>query len=142
MTKDAAVWQSQHGANVRERQRWHALYAVVGSYSTASRIVDEVMLWATARPQEATLRRWAVEIDYGKVTPDPALEKIMRAKFDAYKAHRHWEFIDANIRAARKLADTVQAGKSIAQPAVLRYPETVINDAIPQDHFRTLHLPE
>ena len=115
------------GSTPKDRAKWQALYHCVGSYKHALSICDEVILWPRGRPTEYLLKNWALEIDDGNESPDPVYEKIMLKKLEVYKQIEHWEFISANIKAGKKLAQDVEAGEEGKQALALSYIGAVVN---------------
>lgn len=112
----------------KDRAKWQALCSVVASFEFAKEMCDEIILWPTERPADHLLKRWALEIEDGLASPDPAIEKLMRQKVENYKSLRHWMFLNANIKAGLKLAKEVENGENTGKQALsLSYLGAIVN---------------
>ena len=116
-------WQARSFHVAKDRAKWLALYAVVGNFKLAKEMSDDIIMWANngVRAPDDKLREWAQEIDEGLAIPNPAIEKIMGQKVEAYKQNLHWKFLKANADAAIKLAEEVLEKGECKSPVTLSY---------------------
>ena len=116
------------GAHVAvERKKWMALYSLVGNFRAALAICDDVIIWRHERQPEYLLREWALDIDDGLHEVDPAAERLMRKRVEAYMSQRHREFIWDNMEAAAVITKQIKETGKAKQAVALSYVGNNIN---------------
>ena len=127
-SKLKSEWANQSNWVPKERAMWQALYTACASYAIAKDLMADVVLWPQVTPPpEQYLKRWAMEIDSGDSTADPALVKVMTEKVAIYKSFQHWLFLKRNIDAAKTITDQITETGEAKQAVALSYVGNNIN---------------